>query len=383
MSELYTNSRLRVLRQCLRLHFYRYVLGIRSASTPEAMFGTVGHAALEAYLRAWMEWAPDGPPVPCDENQLGLAEDLDTARLSVALAAISASQLSPWDQLKLRLLLIAYHERWGAEDWEILAVEQEFRYYLGSAEIGGKLDAVIRTRHDGRVYVLEHKFTGTETSLGGAYWEKLTLDSQVSIYIDGATMLGYSVSGCIYDVIKRPQHEQLTATPLESRKYTLGKGCKRCGGSAGGKAGIVKGRGYYTVSMVTVEEIKCSECKGTGWKLDAEGEPQEPQLHANQRSEDETIEAFEERLLDVIADAPSQWLQRSTVVRLESELPGMRQDVLDDISIAETGLKQRNPDSCAKYGRRHMCEFFQVCTGQADINDFKRGPVHPELDAAI
>lgn len=381
-TELYTSSRLRVLRQCLRLHFYKYVLGIRSASTPEAMFGTVGHAALEAYLRQWMAqqveaelWAQARTEVDGD------GAELCDRRLPAALAVIASSDLSPWDQAKLKLLVIAYHERWGAEDWEILDVEREFRYYLGNHEIGGKLDAVIRTRHDSRVYVLEHKFSGVETSLGGAYWEKLTLDSQVSIYIDGATMLGYDVAGCIYDVIKRPQHEQLTATPVESRKYTLGKGCKRCGGSAGGKAGIVKGRGYYTVSMVTVEEVSCGECNGTGWKCDAAGEPQAPRLHANQRLEDETLEAFEERLLDVIADAPDQWLQRSTVIRLESELPALRQDLLDWIAVAETGLTARNPEACARFGR--MCEMFTVCSGQSDINELQRGPVHPELDAAI
>lgn len=388
MTELWTNSRLRVLRQCKRLHMFRYELGIQTPPTPESMFGTVGHAALEAYYREWQQdvnsfvSAATGMDInaPLTEQD---RYDAIAARLTAAIAVISSSDLSPWDQTKLRLLVMAYHERWGYQDWEILAVEQEFRFLLGDHLIGGKIDAIIRDRKDGRIYVLEHKFTGSETSLGGPYWERLTLDSQVSIYIDGATILRYDVSGCIYDVIKRPKHEQLLATPPESRKYTAGKGCRKCGGSAGGKLGIVQGRGYYTVSMVTVEHVRCPDCKGTGWKCDADGEPQAPKLHANQRTEDETLEQFEERLLNVLAEAPDNWLQRSTVVRLENELPGMRQDVLDEIAVAELCRARdswpRNPDACAR-GQR-MCPMFEACSGRADINQFPRGRAHPELAA--
>lgn len=381
-TQLYTHSRLRVLRQCLRLHLYRYEMGIQTPPTAESTFGTVGHAALEAYYRTWMTWRPE---LDClgDERQLGGVPDFDQERLDAALSVASDSNLPPFDKIKLQLLIIAYHERWGAEDWEILAVEQEFRYQLGEHLIGGKIDAIIRNRKDGRVYVLEHKFTGSETSLGGAYWERLTLDSQVSIYIDGATMLGHDVAGCIYDVIKRPQHDQLTATPSESRKFTAGKGCRKCGGSAGGKQGIVKGRGYYTVSMVTVEEIPCPDCKGTGWKCDADGNPQEPRLHSNQRAEDETAEQFEERLLGVIAENPDGWLQRSIVVRLDDELPEMRRDVVADIERAENCRRAdywpRNPDACSR--GYYMCSMFEACCGRADINNFPRGPAHPELAA--
>lgn len=389
-TELYTNSRLRVLRQCMRLHHFRYGLGIQTPTTPEARFGTVGHEALEAYYRAWQAVPGDDDVQPVTDISSHEAaeaawirrDEALATRLPAALSVISSSDLSPWDQVKLRLLVIAYHERWGGEDWEILAVEQEFRYGLGEHLIGGKIDAIIRDRPDGRVYVLEHKFTGSETSLGGPYWERLTLDSQVSIYIDGATMLGYDVSGCIYDVIKRPEHEAKLATPIEKREYTKGRGCKRCGGSA--KPGsIEKGRGGYDVVFASeVKVVDCDECDGTGWKKNAAGVPDAPRLHANQRDADETVEAFEERLLEALAERPDNFLQRGKVVRLEDELPGLRQDLLDDIALAETGLTPRNPDACARFGT--MCPFFDPCAGRADIDDtkrFPRGRAHPELAA--
>jgi hypothetical protein len=381
MGQLYTSSRLSVLRECLRKHHLRYVLGLQTPATDVMRFGTIGHSALEAWYRAWMArdteialWdraraeVPDGDPPP-------------DYRLPAALAVIDASDLSIWDRIKLSILIRAYDARWGACDWEVLAVEQEFRYLLGDHEIGGKIDAIIRDRRDGRVYVVEHKTTGADASLGAPYWERLTIDTQVSIYIDGAGILGYEVAGCIYDVLKRPAHEPKLATPIDKREYTKGKGCKGCSGSGGGKAGIVQGRGNYSVVFGSVVEVvACDKCCGTGWLNDATGKPQAPRLHANMRDTDESADDFEGRVLEAIAEAPDAFLMRGTVVRLEHELPLMRQDVLDDIAIAETGLKQRNSSACASYGQ--MCGYWAICSGTASTDDFLRGPAHPELEAA-
>lgn len=358
--QLYTASRLRVLRECPRKHHLRYALGLTTPATAEMRFGIEGHAALEVYLRTWQE------------GHVHL-------RLGEALAVLDAADLSAFERAKLRLLVIAYHERWGAEDWEILAVEQEFRYELGDHLIGGKIDGLIRERATGRVFVLEHKFTGAETSLGGPYWERLALDTQVSIYIDGAAMLGHQIAGCIYDVIKRPEHEQRLATPPEARKYTTGRGCKACGGSA--KPGAIeRGRGHLVVAFASsVEQPPCEACAGTGWKLDKEGKPDAPRLHANQREADETLEEFEERLLDVIAERPDDFLQRGVIVRLENELPAMRLDLIEWIALAELGVAPRNDSACARAGR--LCGFWPICTGKSDASQWPSGPVHPELEA--
>lgn len=366
-SNLYTNSRLRVLRDCIARHFYQYVLQIRTPSTPQMAFGTIGHAALEAYLLAWK------------------AGDLD-GRLRAAIANVNASSASAVDRAKLRALVIAYHLRWGSQDWDVLEVEREFRYELDDALIGGKLDGLIRDRATGKIYVLEHKFTSSDATPGSSYWEKLAIDTQVSIYIDGATMLGYEIAGCIYDVIKRPDHEQLLATPIESRRYTKGKGCTKCGGSAGGKKGIVQGKGTY--SVVFASEVKvndCEGCAGTGWKLDEDGRPEAPRLDARQREQDETIDDFEDRLASAIGERPDDFLIRNVVVRLDDELPRMRDDLLATIALervtSATKLYVKNTDACSRYGA--MCPFFAACSGRASIDDetiFPRNATaHPEL----
>lgn len=369
MSELYTASRLRVFRQCNRAHLYRYALGIRTPSTPQMSFGTHAHAALEAWYRAW---------------QAG--ED----RLGAAFAAIDALDgVDEIDRIRLRVLCAAYDARWGAEDWEILGVEIQFRYFLGDIQIGGKIDALIRERATDRVFVVEHKTSTADTSPGAPYWDRLAIDTQVSIYVDGAAFgLDYEIAGCIYDVLKRPQHELKLATPVESRKYTQGKGCSKCGGSAGGKKGIVQGRGYYEVVFASeVKQNPCEGCAGTGWKCDDEGKPQAPRLDARQRDTDETLEEYEERLTTEVAERVDEFLARSVVVRLDSELPKMRQELIDTIeamrALDSLGIAPPNHDACV-HGR-DTCAFFAACSGRADINDetvWPRGDAHPELSNA-
>lgn len=366
--QLYTSSRLKVLRQCPRLHYYRYMLGIQTPSSDAALFGAVGHAALEAWYRAWK------------------AGQIET-RLSNAMQAIRASELSSYDQARLGALVTAYHLRWKDEPWEILEIEIEFRYELDGYLIGGKIDALVRDARDGRVFVVEHKTTRQDASPGSVYWDRLSIDTQVSIYVDGATMLGHEVAGCIYDVLQRPRHEPKLATPVADREYTKGRGCKTCGGSA--KPGeIVQGRGFYVVAFAEEQkQVPCDGCAGTGWKLDKDGKPEAPRLHANQRDTDEPLDAFAERVIEEISAQPEAFLIRGTVVRLEDELPKMRQDLIDAIRLERAAalfdLHPRNPDACTKFGS--MCSFFDACASRADIADanrFPRGATHPELAAA-
>lgn len=352
--QLYTASRLRVLRTCLRAHYYRYGLELAGVETDSMRFGTVSHRALEYWYIAWRDGAD---------------------RLPAALAQIDAADVSDVDRIRLRTLVTAYEARWGSQPWEVLGVEVEFRFMLGDHVIAGKIDAIIRDVTNNTVWVVEHKTTSTDAAPGSAYWERLALDSQVSIYIDGAAMLGYEVAGCIYDVIRRPRIDRLPATPVESRRYTLGKGCKACGGSAGGKRGVVRGRGTYeVVGPAAGQRIEnpCADCNATGWT-------EEPKLYEKQRAEDEPLDAFAERLIETIADAPDDYLIRGQVVRLDDELPAMRQDVIDAIELAERGLTPRNPEACLRYGR--LCDYFPICAGRSSVDDHPRARAHAELAA--
>lgn len=56
------------------------------------------------------------------------------------------------------------------------------------------------------LYVVEHKTSSEDISLGSTYWKRLTLDPQISLYIEGARHLGYDVKGVLYDVLRKPAH---------------------------------------------------------------------------------------------------------------------------------------------------------------------------------
>jgi hypothetical protein len=330
VSNLLTISRMKSARGCLRLHKLRYLDGYRPAQEPnETRFGSLVHKGLEAW---WLARGSDNA-----------AEPLDAALFAVR----AAGEADAFALAKAEVMLIGYDERWGAEAYDVLGVEVEFRGPVRNPatgnesriwELGGKIDAVVRDRATGQVLVVEHKTSGEDITPGGEYWLRLRMDGQVSVYFEGAKLLGHDVAGCLYDVLGKPGIRPAKATPVEDRKYT----------------------------------------KPT------KAEPA-PRLYANQREYDETAQEYRNRLAREVGENPAKYFQRSVVSRLEVELDEALLDTWQfGQSLRESvrlGRAPRNPDYCVRYGRR--CEFFDVCTGVASLQDqtrfIRRENVHPEL----
>lgn len=324
--ELITHSRMAAFRGCERLHQIRYVRGYRPLVVREELaFGTLMHAGLEGWWTSWIA----GTELHA-EAAIGYMLKARTPNIDDATFA------------KAETVMLAYDTVWtpSMADVEVLAVEAQFNapLFLASGRPmpgvrqGGMIDVLIR-KPDGLVYMVEHKTTGSDITPGSAYWAKLRMEPQVSMYHEGARALGYELAGCIYDVLVRPKHSLLKATPAETRKYT-----------------------------------------------------KEGKLYANQRDQDETAEEFRSRLVAVIAEDPKRWFARADVVRLDTELEDFREDVRETARRIRTATRQktpapRNPDYCHKFGR--ACEFWDVCTGTADLDDETRfrkvENVHEEL----
>lgn len=310
ISDLITNSRLKTARGCAREHHMRYGLGYRSRHTDDALrFGDLIHVALEAWWRN--RW--DG------EN-----------RLALALAALG-KESDPFERARAEAMICGYDARWSEARLDPIAVEVEFAGDMVNPDTGkpsrtwriaGKLDVLALDLDTGRVVIVEHKTSSEDVSLGSPYWRRLRMDSQVSLYFDGAALLGHPAEACIYDVLAKPGQKPLRATPLEARKYT----------------------------------------KKTG------------ELYANQRAHDETPDEYRERIINAIAEAPDAYYARGEVVRLESELADARYDVWSTArTIRDNDLASRhprNPDACIRYGR--TCSFFDVCSGTASLDDAER-----------
>lgn len=191
-----------------------------------------------------------------------------------------------------------------------------------------------------KILVLEHKTTSEDISLGSIYWRKLVLDAQISNYMVGARALGFEPDGVYYDALRKPATDPYVATPLEKRQYT-------------------KPTAKDPVSR----------------------------LYANQRDRDETPEEYRDRLLALIAEKPEHYYQRGIVVRLEEEERDAAFDVWQTAEQIRLSRRYerwpRNVDACSQYNR--MCDYWEVCSGQASIDDPLRYEVtvaHPELEDA-
>lgn len=261
----------------------------------------------------------------------------DGERLEAGIAAI-ADHPEETERAKARALVSGYDAKWSGERFEVLAVEQEFAFPLVNPSTGepvadwmvaGKMDAVARDAA-GRTLVVEHKTSSTDFSAGSAYAQKLRLDSQVSIYFAGAAALGYDVEGVLYDVIAKPQQKRKQAT----------------------------------------REVK----------LKKDGTPR-----AGQNLEDESLDAFEARLLEEVVGNLDNYFGRWEVPRLEHDLEQSRRGLWEwarRIGADRFGEAPCNPDRCHDYGR--ACDFFPVCSGAASLEDptlFRRASVsHEELN---
>lgn len=330
-SQIITTSRMKAFNACLRLHHIKYELGYRTVEDREASeFGSIFHRGLEAW---WLAFAEGERLTALQAAQAALVE---AARGAVHFDEVSAA--------KADLLMVGYHARWAPamDDLDVCGVERQFTAQLPTPygakrarglRVAGKLDVLVRKRSDGSIWIVEHKTTSADLDPGSTYWQRLRMDTQVSVYFEGAeAIFGHPPTGCLYDVISKPQQRPLKATPPDKRKYT--------------KAGA---------------------------------------LYANQRAEDETMDEFKARLAEEIAGAPEAFFQRSEVVRLESELDASRRDTYETALMirdsGNKGLAPRNPDACFLFNR--PCDFYEVCCGSAELTDeskFKRlDTVHPEL----
>lgn len=345
--KLLTVTRLRALRDCLRKHELRYEMGVVPAQDAEELrIGTVAHVALEArFLGMRAGFDPD----KCE-------------RLMLAALDENADMLDAFEHARVTSMVIGYHWRWvhDFDSWQVIEVEAEYRAPLTNPttrarsktwELGGKIDLVIRERRTARLMNVEHKTSGEDISPGSSYWRKRTVDSQLSMYSDGAARLGYDVAGTIFDVLGKPDLRPKLATPEESRRYTKGKRCKEC----------------------REQEKQCLSCYAT--------EP--ARLDARQRLADETVEEFGGRVTAELAEDPERYYQRGEVARLGAELTAHRADVwADSRRVPPVGQAPRNPEACVR--GRMTCPYLPLCAGEASVEDtsrFRRLPnVHPELE---
>lgn len=319
--ELWTNSRDKCFRSCMREHSYRYDLGFSPVSDRSALlFGTLVHAGLEAW---WTD--------PCKSTRLESSIK--------AFRAAKPREYDPYEAAKIEALLIGYDARWGGEDYTTLAVEKEFRVPMLASDgersryfdRGGKIDAIAYDNRTRRTVGIEHKTSSLDIDPGSDYWKTLRIDGQSSGYFHGAAAHGFDLDVMVYDMIGKPQKRPLKATPIADRKYT--KPTKK--------------------------------------------EPTS-RLYSNQRDKDESVEEYFERVAADIAEHPDDYYQRVPVVRLESEMIEHGDEMFSVATFAAqaktTGFAPKNTSACRRYGS--LCDYLPVCIGEASLE----GPLYVKND---
>ncbi len=334
---LLTNSMRSKFAQCHRAYKIAYVDLIRPAVDSDALsFGTQMHALLEKYWKRELVTEND---FPIDD---------------------------PYRAATLKALFDGYCDRWIEDDfrmYETVGSEIGFSAPLMNPETGalsktwqlaGKIDAIAKEKDTGRYVIVEHKTTSSDIGPGSDYWKKIPIDGQVSGYYVGASTVGYEAENCLYDVIRKP-----TIKPSK------------------------------TVPVLDDDGLKIAVYEDSGERAYTKrGEPR--QSASNEDGivlmvRDETPEEWAERLEKDIAERPDYYFARLDVARSSEDLAEYLFDmwaVGREIADAERmGRFSRNPQACSVFG---TCEYFDVCTGCASIDDVtlykKIKTPNPELE---
>ena len=192
-----TSTRLAALRKCLRMHYWRYELGLARIRTATPLrLGAAFHRGLELH-------------------NAGLSQEL-----AVETATQDYAACPQWDdptdwaveRETLESLLAGHFWRYQEDDLAFESVELTFEVPLVNPDTGavsrtfrlaGKVDGVVRLP-DGRLAVLEYKTAGEDIGPDADYWLRLRCDGQISLYVLAARAMGYDVATVLYDVTRKP-----------------------------------------------------------------------------------------------------------------------------------------------------------------------------------
>lgn len=307
MPTVITNSALNAYRQCPKYYDWTYKQGYRPVVESEAIrFGASLHEVLnEVWKNGRKESGLAVVSRIAEEAKNGAQNEEEFANAEYAVAL-------------LRAVTRAYCEHHNLVEYETIEVEKEFGFTIDKPEfkdivLAGKIDKIVR-RADGQVSIVEHKSTTMAIDDPAApYWRRLAMDPQISTYFLGAASLGYNVTTCVYDVIRRPMHQPLMATPPDKMKFKK------------------------------------------------DGTP-----YSNCRTQNETPEEYETRVLSNILQEQSKYFARQEVVRLPREMEAHLADlknVIVALGHSQSEGFHKNPLAC--FGRG-TCPFLDACCGLED-----------------
>ncbi len=334
--EILTYSSIKTFRNCRRMYDLRYnrhLMPLEEDSDAQAL-GAVFHDCLE-------RWYGRDMAVPVEQTTGAILDYIDSA---------CPDRLRDDRQRKIwhlaRAMFLGYIKKYPAEDFEVVAVEKEFRSLIINPEtdcssrtfvMSGKVDGIIRK--DGHHFLIEHK---TASAIDGNYIERLPMDFQIILYSDYIErFMNIRIEGILYNVV--------------------------------GKAQIKQGKGETEEEFEERRAALLAKSK-TG-KTTAKRQMPEPD------------EEFQERLAAKYAEdgmfhRELLYISRDQFDTLHSEVWELTQQLL---LARRMGRWYMNTDYCYHFNR--PCIYFPICRSGENPNVvenlYRVAPPHPELNGAV
>jgi hypothetical protein len=347
LKSLITHSRQDAFKTCRRKHYYQYELGLRRIDDARALrMGSAFHAGIA---------------------DLGSGRGLEVACESVrAVYARMPEAFEPYEwaiecETILRMVC-AYDWRWSGSPLTYIATETAFFLPLKNPATGaptpvfdlaGKIDGIVRLE-DGRFAVKESKTVSEDLGANSAYWRRLRMDHQISLYIHAAREMGYVVDTVLYDVMRKPS---IAPTPVP---ITDGNGIKIVLDSAGNRVKNKNGSWRQTASTEDGYTIQ---------------------------SRPMTTDEWGQKLTDDICARPEFYFARVEIPRLDQDIEEYRQELWEiQQAIREA---ERTGRHFRTVGRNtcQFCEHFDHCSTNQRIDPAAPPPgfqivtdLHPELE---
>jgi hypothetical protein len=327
--DVLTHSSMACFKSCRQKYYWSYELGWRpDKSTSPLRIGQQVHEGLNLLAKGF---TPEQVVDVLRSNYDGLNEhnalDLQYERETVVC------------------LVLGYHTAWGNSQVEIIESETAFDLpiinpngnAITSFRQAGKRDRVCRLP-DGRIALMETKTVGEDISPGSDYRNVLSINQQISMYVNAAIAEGKQIDTTLYDCIRKPTIRPcpVPMTDYEGKKIVLDAEGNR----------VLKKNGEPRQTADTAQ----------GYVL---------------QTRDMTPEEWARKLSDDIAERPDYYYQRFEVPRLADDLEAFNTElwmIAKDIGeCRRTGRWYRNTANCRMF--HSMCPYYPLCAGEKDTSN--------------
>ena len=375
-------------KQCTMLYYLRHVLRLRPIEDADVLrVGTNWHRCLEiltlvsgsrCYYCTDREFPLKDCPI-CEGNGI-IPDDLRMALIRHLNKAYEnrppSKNLTDWEVERTILLYSALGWDWFWQDDKIETVAREVpfdRQVNPAYRRRGKIDKIIRRA--AALMIEEHKSTSKSIDPGSLYWDRLNLDSQITMYIIEARHAQLAgeleqygiaaddplISGVLYDVWHKPMIKPKKLSMADSKKFV--------------ENGEYFGEKFDVGFAYDVEDGDPPDCiiNDVFAEVTFGAEPKPTKKNPDPGRPfaiRETPEMFGARLFADIRENPEKHFARKPIARTDEELARFDKEFYNLARVAQfmtdRDLWFVNENRCTA---TYKCRFYPICFCNVDVSN--------------